>query len=111
MPLSKKGKASVKADDILTNLLTEIADIEFMIKNGTFEKFEQKKFWIKELNKRKNRLENQLIVAEQQMAGVEWPETLRQTFDLAKKRKSVVKGQMTKTQNRIKSKLKGYKNG
>ena len=102
MALSVKDQAVTKADYILTDLLSEIADIEFLIRAGKFEKAKNTKFWSAEIDKRKNRLENQLKFAEQAMAGHDWPQTLTDTFKLAKKRKSVTKAQLTKVQSKLK---------
>ena len=103
MKLSKKQKAVVTADEVLTDLLTEISDIEFLVKKGTFEAYRNKKFWVKELDKRKTRLDRQIEDVEQKMANVsDWPKSLTHTFNTAKKRKMVVKGRLTKVQNKLK---------
>lgn len=101
MTLSNEQKAVVTADEILTDLLTEIADLDFMIKNGTFERFDNAKFWSAEIDKRKLRLERQLELAEIKMVGVSWPSNLKETFNLAKKRQAATKGRLTKVQKKL----------
>lgn len=102
MKLSKKQKAVVLADEILTDLLTEMSDIEFLVKTGQFESYKNKKFWVKELDKRKTRLDRRVEEVEQKMANIsEWPKSLSHTFNTAKKRKMVVKGRLTNVQKKL----------
>ncbi|GEM_PF-3888840 len=101
MALSKEHKAVSQTDEILTDLLTEIADLDYMVRKGTFESFPNKKFWISELDKRKTRLERQLDTAEATMAGVTWPQGLKKTYNHAKERQAVTKAQLTKVQKKL----------
>ena len=92
-----------RADTTLTETLSEITDIEFLIKAGKMGQHSKSRtFWVKEIEKRKNRLDRKLDFAAQQISQIgNPPKTLSHTFATAKKRKMVVKGRMTKLQNQL----------